>query len=523
MEKEVYVRKASGLVRNISALDAMILNIMVMAPTAIFVYGVWASAIYPGVDLPMTALLAIPLSIIVGLFYAIYSAAMPRSGGDYIWISRTLHPAIGFMVNFFLFTVLLSVAGAYIPWFTQWALAPILASLGYIETAAFVSTSEFAFIFAVIFYLVCAAIISRGAKASAIALWIFFILVLVGFVVYVVTLVSLGSTQFAANFNAQSGMDYNATIEAAKASGFPGKFLLGATLLGLTFTYINFLGFNSTVYVAGEIKEVQRSQIIAIVGAVIIFGLIAWLGYWATYVGMGGNFIGAISYLGVTGDPAYTLTGAGLSAGPFFPFLFQYATSPAVYSFYVFTWSMMILAAILTYIMLTVRFVFAWSFDRVLPTALSKVDRRYNSPYMALIFVTIVAIILQAAWLWTPLLEYFAYIVFGWMIMQIIAAISAIAFPYTRKDIYDKAPPIVKKKIGPVPWLTVLAILSIIIAVWLGYASMSPALIGTIDPIILAFTFGLYALGLVIYFISSIYHKKTGIPLELSFKEIPPE
>lgn len=115
MEKEVFVRKASGLVRNISAWDAMILNIMVMAPTAIFVYGVWASALYPGVDLPMTALLAIPISIIVGLFYAVYSAAMPRSGGDYIWISRTLHPAVGFMCNFFLFMVLLSVAGSYIP------------------------------------------------------------------------------------------------------------------------------------------------------------------------------------------------------------------------------------------------------------------------------------------------------------------------------------------------------------------------------------------------------------------------
>lgn len=519
MEKEVVVRKASGLVRNISAWDAMILNIMVMAPTAIFVYGVWASAIYPGADLPMTALLAIPLSIVVGLFYAVYSAAMPRSGGDYIWISRTLHPAIGFMCNFFLFMVMLSVAGSYVPWFTQWALAPMLEALGYAELATFVASTEFTFVIAVIFYLICAVIISRGAKASTIALWFFFILVVVGFVVYVATLLSMGSGQFAANFNAQSGMNYQAVIETAKETGFPEKFLLDATLMGLAFTYINFLGFNSTIYVAGEIKDVQKSQFIAITGAVIIFGLISWLGYYATYAGMGGTFIGAISYLAETGHPAYALP----FAEPFFPFLFRYATNTAVYCFYLFTWSMMILAAILTYIMLTVRFVFAWSFDRILPTALSKVDKRYNSPYMALIFVTIIAIILQAVWLWTPLLSYFAYIVFGWMIMQIIASISAIVFPYRRKDIYEKAPTIVRKKIGPVSVLTILAVLSIIIAAWLGYASMSPALIGTIDPTILAFTFGLYALGLVIYFISSIYHKKTGIPLELSFKEIPPE
>ncbi|MEM3626696.1 MAG: APC family permease [Candidatus Bathyarchaeia archaeon] len=523
MDKEVYVRRASGLIRNISALDAMVLNIMVMAPTAIFVYGVWASAIYPGVDLPMTALLAIPLSIIVGLFYAVYSAAMPRSGGDYVWISRTLHPSIGFMCNFFLFIVLLSVAGSYVPWFTQWALAPILEANGFVEAAALVSSTEFTFAFAVLFYLVCAAIISRGAKASSAALWTFFILVLAGFVVYVVTMFSVGSSGFAANFNAQSGMNYNATMEAAKAAGFPGEFTITATLLGLSFTYINFLGFNSTIYVAGEMKDVQKSQFIAIIGAVIVFGLISWLGYLATYVGMGSNFVGAISYLAAIGDPAYTLTGAGFSSGPFFPLLFRYATNTAIYSFYLFTWSMMILGAILTYIMLSVRFIFAWSFDRVLPTALSKVDSRYNSPYVALIFVTVVAIILQAAWLWTPLLSYFAYVVFGWMIMQIIAAISAIAFPHARKDIFEKAPGIVKAKIGPLRWLDVLAVLSIIIAIWLGYASISPAMVGTINPAILAFTFALYIMGLVIYFISSLYHRKTGIPLELSFKEIPPE
>ncbi|MCD6536141.1 MAG: hypothetical protein J7K49_03820, partial [Thaumarchaeota archaeon] len=70
MGGDVYVRRASGLVRNISAWDAMVFNIMVMAPMAVLVYGVWASIIYPGVHLPSTALLAIPISIVIGLFYA---------------------------------------------------------------------------------------------------------------------------------------------------------------------------------------------------------------------------------------------------------------------------------------------------------------------------------------------------------------------------------------------------------------------------------------------------------------------
>jgi len=521
MEKDVLVRKSSGLVRNISARDALILNVMFMAPTAIFVYGIWASVIYPGVDLPMTALLAIPLSIIVGLFYAIYSAAMPRSGGDYVWVSRVIHPAIGFMINFFIFMVLLSVAGSYVPWLTQYALAPILSFNGLTEAAAFVASNEFTFFAAIIIYLAFAAIVSRGSKATSVALWILFALIFIGLIVYIATMLSIGQQGFIANFNAKSGMNYEKTIKAALDTGYPGKFLADATLLGLVFTFINFLGFNSSIYAAGEIKGVQKSQLIAIIGAVIIFGLITWAAYQVTYYGMGGMFIGSLSYLFATGDPGYTLP---FTAGPFFGFLFQYATNnAALYTFVMICWSAMILGAILTYIAITVRLVFAWSFDRVVPTALSKIDSRFNSPYMALIVVTIVAIILQAAWIWTPLIQYFAYAVFGWMIVQIIAAISGIVFPYRRKDIFEKAPSIVRARVGPVPVLAILSVLTIIISLWLAYGSMSPALIGTINPATMTFTFGLFILALVIYGISAAYHRKVGLPLDLTFKEIPPE
>lgn len=183
----------------------------------------------------------------------------------------------------------------------------------------------------------------------------------------------------------------------------------------------------------------------------------------------------------------------------------------------------MVLAAILTYVASGVRFVFAWAFDRVVHTALSNVDMKYHTPYAALIFVTIVAIIFQALWLWTPLLQYFAYIVFGWMIMQIITSIAALLFPVRRRDIWERTPSIVKAKIGPVPILHILAVISIILSIYLGYASVSPAFVGELDPAILAFTIGLFLIGIAIYFISSLYHRKKGLPLELSFKELPPE
>ncbi|MEM0506687.1 MAG: APC family permease [Thermosphaera sp.] len=518
MSGDVYVRRASGLIRNISAFDAMIFNIMVMAPMAILVYGVWASIIYPGAHLPATALLAIPISIVVGLFYALFSIAMPRAGGDYIWVSRILHPSLGYAINFFLFMVILSVAGAYIPWFTQYTLAPIFEVNGMSELASTVSSNEFTFIFAVIFYLICALIISRGAKATMRVLLAFFILVLIGLVVYAGGLLIIGKSGFASNFARATGVSYDSIISEAVKEGYPGTFLTTATLLGLTFTYINFLGFNFSIYLAGEIKEVQKSQIVAIVGAVLLFGFIDWLAYEVSYAGMGGEFLGALSYLYAIGSDKYPL-----AREPFFMWLFQYSVDPRVFTVMMIGWGAMVLAAILTYVASGVRFVFAWAFDRVVPTFLSNVDMKYHTPYAALIFVTVVAIIFQALWLWTPLLQYFAYIVFGWMIMQIITSIAALLFPARRKDIWERAPSIVRAKVGPVPILHILAVISIILSIYLGYASISPAFVGELDPSILTFTIGLFLIGIIIYFVSSLYHRKTGISLELSFKELPPE
>ncbi|MEM2130009.1 MAG: amino acid permease, partial [Candidatus Bathyarchaeia archaeon] len=304
---ELFVRKASGLVRSISAWDALIFNVIVMGPGAVYLYGMWASGLFPGVDLTLTAWVAAPFCIVIGLFYALFSVVMPRSGGDYVWATRILHPAIGFSVVFFIFIVLMAFIGMEIPWMVEWTLAPFLTYIGYESLATTLLDPYVMLLLGLVYYGICALIVVRGARAFVKSVWAVFIIIMIGIITYVIALASMNPQSFAAAFNANTSMNYNAIIQEALNSGYPSGFVLSATFLGIVYTVLNFTGFNLSVYIAGEVKEVKKSQFIAIIGGLLLFTVITWLIYVVTYSAMGSQFVGAISYLSVNGNPMYNL------------------------------------------------------------------------------------------------------------------------------------------------------------------------------------------------------------------------
>jgi APA family basic amino acid/polyamine antiporter len=517
---EYFARRASGLARSVSSRDAMIYNIMWMAPLGTWIYGIWALNLFPGADLPMTVLISEVVALIVGTFYAVFSASMARSGGDYIWMSRVLHPVIGLSMNFFFNMALLSIGGATMFWVTQYSLGPMFEVLGMPAIAAFLESSNGTFIIAILLYVLFGALITRGTKVTHLMLWGLFILTIIAILVYNATLLSLGTEGFKANFNALSGTTYDEVLKAGSAIGYPSSYVWGATLLAVAFTYFSFTGFNSTVYYSAEIKDVRRSQFIAILGSTILYMFILWINYYVTVTVMGPQFIGSLARLFGSGDPSYKL-----AFPPFFQNLFRFATvgNPLAFSLVAIGFAAMSIAAPLTYVFGGTRMIFAWAFDRVVPISLAKVDSRYHSPYLAIIVTVVMSIIAMVLWVYTNLLSYFLYASFGWMVMQAFASIAGIVFPYRRKDIFDASPEIVKKKVLGLPLITVLGIGTLLCSIYIGYASVAPAYAGTFQPGYLGFSISLMIIGAIIYAIAWVYRKRTGLPLELTFKEIPPE
>src|ERR687890_1306007 len=121
VEPSLFARKATGLVKGWAVRDAFVyaffsINLITLG-LFIFSYAVFI----PDGSLLWAVILSGAYLVLQSITYASLVAAMPRAGGDYVWISRTLGGGIGFV---------LAVCGW---WFILWHWVPIYANILNIE------------------------------------------------------------------------------------------------------------------------------------------------------------------------------------------------------------------------------------------------------------------------------------------------------------------------------------------------------------------------------------------------------
>ena len=93
----LFTRKATGLVREARGSDALFYNVMWASVALAFAFAfLLYGGFYLGSNLLVAAIIAALLGLPGAFLYAMLSQTMPRSGGDYVFNSRALHPSIGF-------------------------------------------------------------------------------------------------------------------------------------------------------------------------------------------------------------------------------------------------------------------------------------------------------------------------------------------------------------------------------------------------------------------------------------------
>src|SRR5438046_2147345 len=106
---QVFTRRASGLVRVMSPYSAFAYNILNIGVIFPWVY-ITPLALDPGASVWAGILICGAFASLLAVVYAGLASAMPRTGGDYVFQSRTLRPWFGFA----------TVAMMIITFFLQW-------------------------------------------------------------------------------------------------------------------------------------------------------------------------------------------------------------------------------------------------------------------------------------------------------------------------------------------------------------------------------------------------------------------
>jgi APA family basic amino acid/polyamine antiporter len=526
-ERTLFARKATGLVRGWSVRDAFIysafsINLITLG-LFIFSYAVFV----PNGSLIWAIILSGAYLVFQAITYASLIAAMPRAGGDYVWISRTLGGGIGFV---------LAACGW---WFILWHWVPIYANilvvevfvplfaiLGWDGAVSFFSEAKGFFWASVITALLASGFIALGIRAYARIQKFCFYGGLVGLAFMFILLLVNSKADFISALNTQSGEVlgtsgdvYQGTLASDPGTGGAGDFGgVQATFLLIPFLLFFNLWSNWGATLYGEVRGASdfRKNIYAMGGAliattiaaVIMLLLFAKTFGWDFYNASNNGYWTGEGPLGIFPYPG--LLTAFLMDGAFWQFLLV-----SLLALWFFGW-------VGTVFLSSTRVVFAAAFDRVLPETAAKVTRN-GVPIVAILLMLIPSI---------PIAYFYAYNddFFSWTLAatQVIAitfagsAIAALIFPWRRPDIYN-ASPIARYKVLGLPLISVAAFAFLVILGFALYEWFTNDLYAVNDRDTLIYMGSLYVLAIAIYFGSRIYRRNQGIDMKMVHSEIPAE
>jgi amino acid transporter len=533
--KKIFAREATGLVRSLNWVDGMIMNLayynIAVASFLIFGYG---SFLFPGANMIITlGLIALLVDLPVVVTYSLFSISMPRSGGDYIFVSRSVHPALGFATGlvFFVFLSTFSVGqNAYFA--TATVLAPGLAGIGSVTSNSYlISLSQYLLkpttliALGLVFLAITFFLLSIHPERLHRVILTLFIVAALGYPVFYVLALALSShTAFVNAFNSyavKAGLNtsYDEIIKSAIKQGAVIEPLgLAASVAALPIAYATVAFPQSSTYIAGETKQATKQVPLSLISALLIIcGVTALMGYY-TYKVFGYEFISATAYYGFSGAQGYPLP-----APPFTDYFLVILYPNVAFAIFMIVagiaWEFLLMIA---FGLMATRFLFASSFDQLLPKWLADVSERFHTPIKATVVSLILAVVFLVSTAYSFIGTYFTSIP-AWTSGYWIVMLSGFFFPFIGKEVYNRCPPIVKSKILGLPSISFSGLLGMIsLGVVMYYLVNDPSVSGiSVQGILFVST--IYLTGIVIYFAVKNYRKREGIDISLAFKEIPPE
>jgi amino acid transporter len=306
---ETFVREATGLVRSMSWVDLLYLNVVSFGGAWSIIYALTYAPFYGG-DPAFSLLLTAPgILALLGIYY-VFTTSMPRSGGDYVFMSRILHPSIGLAANFigygmFLWFWIADSASV----FSSQGLAQTLSVYGSLTGQKWATTGAGWFVIpwnnfalgTVVLLSFAAVVIFR----TRLYFWIqnvFMTVAVIGLVIIAGLLLSaaINPSVFVANYNHYvtsigantSQVSYGA-LSASAASSVPDTSVgnVGANLAAVPLWFTVLFWVYVSTYLGGETKNARTTVKRAMFGGFGIIFLATLVILEAAYKGLGLPFL----------------------------------------------------------------------------------------------------------------------------------------------------------------------------------------------------------------------------------------
>jgi amino acid transporter len=530
-DQQVFARDSTGLVREVGPISAAIYNLSYSgAPLALALMFSLGPAFYVGGNMYLGTLFTLLLALPTAFIFAMFTTAIPRSGGDYTWISRSLSPVLGFMSNFSYMLWAMFIVGVYGILVPASGLSPLFRWIaakfdapGALSVANFLNTKAGTFVVGIVLVTLggLVLIFSRGLRTYIriqnwlFAFWALALLLVVPLIMYVT---SKGA--FFSHFDhyvTQLHGPANAHTVVSSTKGLPNPaFSFKETLLLVTIAFYP-LGFiYQSAYFAGEMKRGRRGILFSMPGAQILTALLFFLVIGAFLTSPGRSFLASLSL----GDP----TKYGLSPAPSYPELAAIASGSTIIGLIILLANTLFYAVFvpITIIMVS-RSLFAWSFDRLTPEWVSEVNSRTHSPVNAVLVIMAVGFCAVALVAFDPGLGALV-VLLGQTLTFICVGLAAVVFPYRKPDVFAASP--FHGRIGRVPVMSILGGISVVCMLGVMVILATDPNSGTAwsnhsgRVITVAIIF---LGGFVVYHAIRALQRTRGIDIDLAYREIPPE
>ncbi len=529
----LFARNATGLVRGISPKSSLIINLIPGHPAQSLAAGFFfVFALFPGGNYLLGLALVIPLVLAVSYAFGLLTQMIPRSGGDYMLVSRVIHPGVGLVSSF-----CMTLAGLFSNAFFGLAFVTIGLGPGFVGVglvagshtlvnwgSTIETSTGWKYALGGLMMCASAAILASGwrltLKIQNILFWMVSGSVILGVIVAIFT--SRGA--FITNFNdfarpyTHEGNTYAAVLAAARKSHvvLHPSFSFGNTIpiMGFFATFSIFSYWST--FVGGEVRQASSMKMANNMAFAGVIGIVVVAAC-------------AAIFFHTFGTPFMIAANGGafpsqIPAAPTYFLLMSASVGSTIYAI-VITLCYVVFWPLICYISMIqpTRMVFAYAFDGILPKGVTKTTRN-GAPWVA----TLVALALSLiTFLWAVNSAGFLQILVYATLVQLIAmglvGLSALIVPWRKPDLY-RASTTVKTFLGiPVVSIAGAGAVAVSVLIWILYFNYKSQF-GLTNVGRMFAIFGVtIGLAVVYYFVARMVRNRQGVDLGMVYAEIPPE